>query len=254
MQSTRRCHACGAEFAVGDEVSARRVNCPFCSTVIPVTKEKAGKPDLARVRRQLIESELIGVETLDEQVERWRRQGMVSDDEAGEDLLRWLTDGNFINRFQADALRAGQCGPMMFGPYRVYDRVAIGRLGGIYRAIHEAFQQPVCLKILPSSLQDSPEDFVRIAARNPYRRHAGPSERRPRLSDRSRRRHLLSGLRRPARRDTPRAIGSGRGLGVRDRMWVYAATPPKDWAISTISSLFTATCSRATCGLPPGTG
>ena len=162
MQSTRRCHACGAEFAVGDEVSARRVNCPFCSTVIPVTKEKAGKPDLARVRRQLIESELIGVETLDEQVERWRRQGMVSDDEAGEDLLRWLTDGNFINRFQADALRAGQCGPMMFGPYRVYDRVAIGRLGGIYRAIHEAFQQPVCLKILPSSLQDSPRDFVRI--------------------------------------------------------------------------------------------
>ena len=162
MQSTRRCPSCGAEFAVKDEVSARPVNCPFCGTVVPVPKEKAGKPDLAGVRRQLIESKLIGVETLDQQIERWRQQGPVSDEKAGADLLRWLAEGQFLNRFQADALRAGQCGPMMFGPFRVYDRVALGRLGAIYRAVHAEFRQPVCLKILPASLRDRPEDLVRM--------------------------------------------------------------------------------------------
>jgi serine/threonine-protein kinase len=162
MQSMKRCPSCGAEFAVKDEGAARPVNCPFCGTVVPVPKEKAGEPDLVAIRRQLVESELIGVETLDQQIEQWRQRGPVSDAKAGADLLRWLADGQFLNRFQADALRAGQCESMMFGPYRVYDRVAFGRLGAIYRAVHEEFQQPVCLKILPASLQDRPEDLVRM--------------------------------------------------------------------------------------------
>jgi serine/threonine protein kinase len=38
----------------------------------------------------------------------------------------------------------------------------VGRLGGIFRAVHKAFDQPVSLKVFPSSLSNDPEKLARI--------------------------------------------------------------------------------------------
>jgi len=71
-----------------------------------------------------------------------------------------------ITEFQGDAIAQGHSGPFMFGSYRVYEHVAAGRLGGMYRAVHEEFDQPVSLKIFPSSLADDPTKVARIALEN----------------------------------------------------------------------------------------
>ena len=42
----------------------------------------------------------------------------------------------------------------MLGPYRVQQRVGVGTLGNVYRAVHVELDQPVSLKVFPGSLKD----------------------------------------------------------------------------------------------------
>ena len=114
------------------------------------------------IRQQLVESELMTAQALDSEIARWRDQTGASDDAPGEGLVDWLVEKQQLTEFQGDALRAGHSGPFMLGPYRVFERVALGRLGNTYRAVHAEHDQPVSLKVFPSSLKHDPEKVARM--------------------------------------------------------------------------------------------
>ena len=113
------------------------------------------------IRQQLIDSQLLAAEDIDVQIERWREDTGTAGD-TGEALVDWLVQQQLLTEFQAEAMRAGQTGPFMLGPYRVFERLAVGRLGSIYRAVNEELYQPVSLKVFPSSLCDDAEKVARM--------------------------------------------------------------------------------------------
>ena len=117
---------------------------------------------LDQTRRQLIQSELMTAETVDSQIARWRDETGASEDAPGEPWIDWLVEKQLLTEFQGDALRAGHTGPFMLGPYRVFERMAVGRLGNIYRAVHAELDQPVSLKVFPGSLKGDTEKVARM--------------------------------------------------------------------------------------------
>ena len=117
---------------------------------------------VSQVRQQLIGGQIMTAETADSHIARWRAETGASQATCGAALVAWLVEQGLLSEFQGDALRAGHTGPFMLGPYRVSERMAMGRLGDIYRAVHEGLQQPVSLKVFPSSLKDDPETLARM--------------------------------------------------------------------------------------------
>lgn len=113
-----------------------------------------------QICRQILESEIMTPQSLDDSVNRWRSQGGSDEDGAG--LLGWLVEQQWITSFQGQAIEAGHTGALLLGPYRVYGQAAVGRLGTLYRAIHDLTGQAVGLKVFPSSLANNPEQLARV--------------------------------------------------------------------------------------------
>jgi len=113
------------------------------------------------IRRQLVDGGLITAETLDSEIALWREETGLPDDAPGEGLVDRLIHRQRLTEFQGDALKAGHSGPFLLGPYRVFERVVVGRLGNIYRAVHDEHDQAVSLKVFPSSLKDDAEEVAR---------------------------------------------------------------------------------------------
>lgn len=78
-------------------------------------------------------------------------------------LISRLVELQVITEFQGKGVLAGLQGPYKLGPYRVYDRIAAGRLGSVYRAVHDEFSQPVSLKLFPPTLNEDEERRTRLA-------------------------------------------------------------------------------------------
>jgi serine/threonine-protein kinase len=115
-----------------------------------------------QIRQQLLDSRLMTAETVDSQIARWRQETKAAEEAPGEALIDWLIQQQVLTEFQGDALRAGHTGPFLLGPYRVFERMAVGRLGNIYRAVHDELDQPVSLKVFPSALKDDTEKVARM--------------------------------------------------------------------------------------------
>jgi serine/threonine protein kinase len=115
--------------------------------------------DVNAVLALIVEAEILNAE----EAETWRawaeEQGTLAD---GNGLVDALLERKVLSGFQADALRQGIRGPYRFGPYRVFDRVAVGRLGTIFRAVHDEFRQPVGLKLFPPEVGADPEQAMRL--------------------------------------------------------------------------------------------
>jgi eukaryotic-like serine/threonine-protein kinase len=118
--------------------------------------------DVGQVLRWLVESKSMSAAAAQRQLTEWREETGDSNQSSGEDLLAWLVHRRVISRFQVEALCAGHTGPLTFGPFRVQDRLAIGRLGTAYRAVHEELQQPISLKVFPASTRHDPERSARM--------------------------------------------------------------------------------------------
>jgi serine/threonine-protein kinase len=83
------------------------------------------------------------------------------DDGAG--FLRHLVAAEVLTPFQWEVLQAGITGPLQLGPYRLYERIAGGRLGQLYRGVHTEFDQPVTIKVFPPALHNNREAAIRMA-------------------------------------------------------------------------------------------
>ncbi len=116
---------------------------------------------IEEIRQRLVDGDLLSAAEADEGLTKWRDE--IRDylpDAPPEDFVDWLIEHGRITEFQGDAICAGHTAPFMLGPYTVYEHIAAGRLGGMYRGVQEEFNQPVSLKIFPSSLND--EQLARL--------------------------------------------------------------------------------------------
>src|SRR5262245_48533800 len=114
---------------------------------------------LDQVRRLIVDSLLIPSEEVDQEVANWIAVGNSATD--GDGFVSTLIGQQRLNDFQAQAILAGLQGPYRLGPYQVFGKVAAGRLGTLFRAVHEEFQQPVSLKIYPLSISADCERAAR---------------------------------------------------------------------------------------------
>lgn len=119
-------------------------------------------PTVHEVHQGLVESQLMSTADADRSVAAWRAASGQKSDEQGVALADWLVAHSELTEFQAEAIKAGHKGPFMLGPYRVHQRLAMGTLGNVYRAVHVDLNQPVSLKVFPSNLQESEELLTRM--------------------------------------------------------------------------------------------
>lgn len=71
-------------------------------------------------------------------------------------LAQWLISQNAVTDYQSQILLAGHSGPFYYGDYKVYDRIAEGRLAGMFRAIHAPTSHPALLQFLTGpALEDA---------------------------------------------------------------------------------------------------
>lgn len=116
--------------------------------------------NVSQLRQLAIDNQLLPADQADERVRNWAARGSGTDD--GDGFVNWLVADHVLTDFQGAALRAGVSGPYRLGPYRVLGRLTAGRLGDVYRAIHDEFQQPVSLKVFPATLNKDPEHVARL--------------------------------------------------------------------------------------------
>lgn len=117
--------------------------------------------NVEQIVRLAVESGVLSEAAAGEHASAWEQAHGSSED--GDGFVEQLVRAEAVSDFHADALKAGIAGPYKLGPYRLYDRIAAGRLGTIYRAVHEEFDQAVSLKIFPAGLKDDSEKAMRLA-------------------------------------------------------------------------------------------
>ncbi len=132
------------------------------NVICPMQVESHKMANIDAITQQLIDSQLMTVEAASRHLSQWRGQTGASEDASGEAWVDWLVSQGALTDFQRDAFNAGHQGPFMLGPYRVFGRLAAGRLGNIYRAIHDELDQPVSLKVFPRSVQEDSENLTRM--------------------------------------------------------------------------------------------
>jgi response regulator RpfG family c-di-GMP phosphodiesterase/serine/threonine protein kinase len=81
-----------------------------------------------------------------------------------EALLTGLSQHRLLTDYQATRLRAGQLSGLLFGNYRVLDRLGGGGMGIVFKAEHLLLRRPVALKVLSGPAEDDAEALARFLA------------------------------------------------------------------------------------------
>ena len=113
-----------------------------------------------QVRKIVTDGRLMPVETFEAALSDWLATNHSSND--GDGLIRLFVNQQLLTEFQASGLKAGIPGPYRLGPYEVFDRVAAGRLGMLFRARYPEFDQAVALKIYPFDVSADREKAAKL--------------------------------------------------------------------------------------------
>ena len=116
--------------------------------------------NVTKIRQLAVDSQVLTADKVDDRIRQWIANGGSTND--GDGFASRLVSERVLTDFQGAALRAGIAGPYILGPYRVQARLTAGRLGDIFQAVHDEFQQPVSLKIFPAALNQNPEHVARL--------------------------------------------------------------------------------------------
>src|SRR5262245_40803879 len=74
------------------------------------------------------------------------------DSHRGRAVARALVDKGLLTKFQAELLLIGRTAGFFLGPYKIVDLVGQGGMGRVYKAIHQAMNRVVALKVLAPHL------------------------------------------------------------------------------------------------------
>lgn len=113
-----------------------------------------------QVRQNVIDGQLTPIGAFEAALSDWLATSHSLSD--GDGLIRLLVKQQLLTEFQASGLLAGVPGPYRLGPYEVFDRVAAGRLGIVFRARHPEFDQAVALKIFPFDVSSDREKVAHL--------------------------------------------------------------------------------------------
>lgn len=65
-------------------------------------------------------------------------------------LANWLVSKNRLSSYQAKLLLSGRHGPLVLGPYEIYEFIKTGFLAGRYKALHRPTAHPVLVQLVSS--------------------------------------------------------------------------------------------------------
>lgn len=116
--------------------------------------------DVQTVRERLVGSGILSADAVENHVAAWSQQAADAND--GDELLAWLVGEKKVGELQADAIGSGHTGPIMLGAYRLLEPLATGRLGKVYRAVQDQFDQKVSIKIFVGGLDESPDVLSQV--------------------------------------------------------------------------------------------
>ena len=104
-------------------------------------------------------SRLLPTEDLAALARRWRSEAPSRS--RADDYARWLTAKQYLTDYQAAVLLRGRAGPFFLNEYKLLDRIGVGRMAGVYKAVHR-LGQIVAVKVLPPSKAKDPQAFGRF--------------------------------------------------------------------------------------------
>ncbi len=81
-----------------------------------------------------------------------------------EGLLGQLVEQRLLTPYQAGCIRSGRNSGLLFGNYRVLDRLGQGGMGVVLKAEHLFLRRAVALKVLPNPFEDDLQPLARFLA------------------------------------------------------------------------------------------
>ncbi len=102
----------------------------------------------------IMRSKLLSPEAVQQLCQRWRQSA--PDPKDTKAFAHWLVQQNQLTEYQAALLLHGYADNFFLGPYKILERIAQGRMAGVYRAVHVDSGQVVALKVLPPSSAKDP--------------------------------------------------------------------------------------------------
>ncbi len=107
------------------------------------------QPTVENLCNQLAKHRLLEVDVIKNLRTRWRSEAGAKGDSVPE-FRKWLIANSSLTDFQFEMLDRGFADFLHFGEYNLIERIANGRMAGIYKALHP-LGQVVAIKVLPPS-------------------------------------------------------------------------------------------------------
>ena len=82
-------------------------------------------------------------------------------------LARRLIRADRLTPYQAGAALQGKARGLLIGSYLVLDKIAVGGMGVVFKALHQPSRRLVALKILPPSFAQDDDAVRRFHANSP---------------------------------------------------------------------------------------
>src|SRR5688572_595176 len=95
----------------------------------------AMQPTVENLCNQLAKHRLLEVDVIKNMRNRWRAEAGANVDKVAE-FRKWLVASSSLTDFQLEMLDRGFADFLHFGEYNLIERLASGRMAGIYKALH----------------------------------------------------------------------------------------------------------------------
>src|SRR5262245_37271676 len=118
------------------------------------------QPTVENLCNQLAKHRLLEIDLIKSLRNRWRSQAGASADKVPA-FRQWIVKNSSLTDFQLDMLDRGFADFLHFGEYNLIERLANGRMAGVYKALHP-LGQIVAIKVLPQGKAKQPQLLARF--------------------------------------------------------------------------------------------